>query len=62
MKFPIVDKVLIDALSEQFPDQVPELNDSDREVWAKVGEQRVIRFLKRNFEEQNENILNQKVT
>lgn len=61
MKNPLVDKHLLDSLTEQFPDRVPEMTDVDREVWAKVGEQRVIRFLKRLFEEQNENILNQKV-
>lgn len=58
----IIEKHLIDALTEQFPNRVPEISDTDREVWAKVGEQRVIDFLKRVYEEQNENILEQKVT
>ena len=62
MQFPPIDKVLLDTLRRQFPDQVPEITDSDREVGAKIGEQRVIRFLARVFEEQTENILNQKVT
>jgi hypothetical protein len=62
MQFPPIDKVLLDTLRTQFPDQVPEITDSDREVGAKIGEQRVIRFLARVFEEQTENILTQKVT
>lgn len=62
MTYPPIDKVLLDTLTKQFPNTVPDISDSDREVWAKVGEQRVIRFLMRVFEEQTENIMNQKVT
>lgn len=62
MNFPPVPKDLLDNLTKHFPNQVPEITDVDREVWAKVGEQRVIRFLAKKFEEQNENILEHKVT
>lgn len=62
MDFPPLNKVFLDTLTKQFPNQVPDISDSDREVWCKVGEQRVISFLVRVFEEQTENILNQKVT
>lgn len=61
MKKPIIDKPLLDYLSEMFPDQVPDMHDSDREVGAKIGAQRVIRHLKGIYEEQNENILTQEV-
>lgn len=58
---PNIEKALIDYLSEQFPDQVPNITDSDREVGAKIGEQRIIRHLKGIYEEQNENIITQEV-
>jgi hypothetical protein len=59
---PIIDLELLKHLVELFPDQVPNISDSDREVGAKIGEQRVIRYLKNLFEEQNENILTREVT
>jgi hypothetical protein len=61
MKKPIIEEQLLQYLSEMFPDQVPNINDHDREVWAQVGVQRVIRHLKGIYEEQNENILTREV-
>jgi hypothetical protein len=36
---------LIAELDTLFPDRCPDLADSEREVWAKAGERRVISFL-----------------
>jgi hypothetical protein len=59
---PNIEKALLEHLSEQFPDQVPDISLSEREVWARVGEQRIVRYLKMIYEEQNENILTREVT
>lgn len=53
-QFPFVPPELVRALQEAFPDRVPELADSDREVWVKVGHQKVVRFLAKKVEEQEE--------
>lgn len=52
---------LLDALIKQFPDQCPDVTTPVDEVRARAGEQRVIRFLRRMFEEQNDNILTREV-
>lgn len=36
---------LIKELDKLFPERSPSLTDSEREVWAKAGERRVIQFL-----------------
>lgn len=56
-QFPAIPEDLLKALAERFPDRCPEMSATDREVWASVGAQQVVRFLKRTFEEQNESIL-----
>lgn len=48
---------LLEALEEMYPERCPEPSWSDREIWIRVGERRVVRNLRRLFEEQNENIL-----
>lgn len=59
--FPPVSLELLNALKERFPDQVPNVTDSDRTIWTKVGNVQVIRFLQEQFKEQTENILTPKV-
>jgi len=60
--FPPISRELITALEAAFPDQVPSISDTDRQIWFKAGQVQVVRFLKEKLREQNENILNQKVT
>lgn len=55
--FPAVSDSLIAALRVLFVDQLPDLAISDRELWAKVGEQRVIKFLAAKAKEQATNVL-----
>ena len=62
MEFPVVHKDLLDALERQFPDRSPNPSDTDRQIWMKVGNVQVIRFLRSKFEEQNENVLETQVT
>lgn len=48
---------LLNELDRRFPDKCPDIRDSEREIWIKKGERRLVEFLKVVFEEQNENIL-----
>jgi len=57
VKLPVISEDLLKALDKQFPERCPEPSWSDREVWMRVGERRVVRFLKRVFDQQNENVL-----
>ena len=55
-----VPKDLLDELDERFPDQCPSIQDSEREIWMKAGRRDVIRMLIKQFELQNENVLDEK--
>jgi len=56
-QFPPIPKPLLDELNKRYPERSAELDWSDREVWVRAGERRVIRFLNEMFKRQNENIL-----
>jgi hypothetical protein len=45
-RLPPVDPLLVEWLERNYPNKVPGIEDSDREVWAKVGEQRIITQLR----------------
>ena len=53
-----VPTALLEELEQRFPDQCPSKEDTNREVWIKVGQVEVIRFLRKQHELQNRNILN----
>jgi len=59
---PIIKPELLEYLAEMFPDQVPAPEATEREIWMAVGAVRVCRHLALLYEQQNENILNRKVT
>lgn len=44
--FPRIPVDLLEALEERFPVQLPDLSTSDRAIWASVGRQQVIGFLR----------------
>ena len=54
-------KELLDYLDKQFPNQSPNINDKDREVWFKSGQASVVKHLKQLLDEQNKNILNNNI-
>ena len=56
-QLPVIPKDLLDALEHRFPERCPEPEWSDREIWMRVGERRVIRLLRRAYEQQQENVL-----
>ena len=55
--FPPIPKPLMDKLDEMYPERCPESNQSDRDIWIKVGERKVIRKLLAEFKSQNETTL-----
>ncbi len=55
--FPSIPEALLTELNARYPERSPELEWSDREIWLRAGERRVIRFLNEMFKRQNENIL-----
>lgn len=56
---PPIPENLLNFLDKAFPEKCPDLDAPDREVWARAGERRVVRFLKRQFALQNEKGQNQ---
>ncbi len=55
--FPIIPKPLLDELNERYPERSAESEWTDRDIWIKSGERRVVRFLNEMYKRQNENIL-----
>ena len=54
---PIVIQELLEYLLERYPDRVPNVDETDRQIWQSVGAVGVVRHLQSIFEEQNANIL-----
>lgn len=54
---PRIPNGLIEILERNFPDRVPSINASEREIWSSHGAVQVIRFIKSIKEEQDGNIL-----
>lgn len=55
--FPFLPEDLIDELNRRYPERTPESEWAEREIWIRVGERRVIRFLNEMYARQNENLL-----
>lgn len=51
--FPPVPLALIEELEQRFRDRVPEKVPTPSEVGVLVGQQQVVRFLRREFDKQN---------
>ena len=54
--FPPIDERLVAALAAQFPDQAPDLDQTEKEVWFKAGQVSVLRWLTSVLEEQQEGV------
>jgi len=52
-RFPEVPEGLLKALEAAFPDRLPDHVPSIDDVGVRVGQQRVIRLLRRHYNEQN---------
>lgn len=53
-----IPEALLEELEKRFPDQCPSIEDSERMIWLKAGRVDVLRFLRKQYELQNRNILN----
>jgi len=49
---PPISERLVAVLATKFPDQAPDLDCPDREVWFKAGQVSVVRWLASKLEEQ----------
>jgi hypothetical protein len=59
--FPHIPKELIEELDNRFPERCPDPLWTDREIWIKAGERRLVKFLLAHYERQNSNILEKKL-
>ena len=53
---PVIDEKVIDLLAEQFPDQAPSMDLTDKEVWFRAGQVSVVRWLKKRRDDQKEGL------
>lgn len=56
-KLPVITKELLDALDELFPEKTPEINMEPKEMYFKIGQRSVVRFLHEKQKQQSENIM-----
>ena len=56
-QLPFIPTDLLNELNRRYPERTPEADWSERDVWIRVGERRVIRFLNEQAKRQNENLL-----
>ncbi len=55
-QFPTIPQPLLDELNQRYPERSAELSWSDREIWIKAGERRVVRFLNEQFKHQGHKV------
>jgi len=59
-KLPVITKELLEALDELFPERTPEINMEPKEMYFRIGQRSVVRFLHQAHKNQSENILEKK--
>jgi hypothetical protein len=57
LPIPPLSQDLLKALNERFPDRCPNPTDTEREIWMKAGERRLVEFLLTQKRQQDNNIL-----
>ena len=55
---PFIAPELMAELNRRFPHRCPDPKDSEREIWMKAGERRMLDYLQAVSEAQQEDILN----
>jgi len=53
--FPHLSKTLVTRLEAIFPDSCPTLGMKDREIWYRCGQVDIVRYLRCEYERQQEN-------
>ena len=56
-KFPLVSKELLEELEKRFPDRLPDYEESIDSLRFRTGQVSVIRLLRKQFDQQNLNVL-----
>lgn len=51
---PVIDAKVISLLAEQFPDQAPSMDLTEKEVWFRAGQVSVVRWLKKRLDDQQQ--------
>mgnify|MGYP001028603678 FL=1 len=59
-KLPVITNELLEALDELFPEKTPEINMEPKEMYFRIGQRSVVRFLHQKQKEQSENIMEKK--
>jgi hypothetical protein len=54
--WPAIDEALITMLDRLIPERSPGMEDTDREIWFKVGQRQVVRMLRAIYDEQQQDI------
>ena len=57
---PDLSRRLLERLDELYPDKCPDPSDSERDIWIKTGQRKVVNFLRDVYDEQNETIISTK--
>lgn len=60
-KFPTIPHDLMEELEKRFPEMTPPLTMSLEEIRWKGGQRSVVRFLRSQYDRQNETVINQQV-
>lgn len=60
IKLPVITKELLEALDGLFPERTPEINMEPKEMYFRIGQRSVVRFLHAEAKKQSENILEKK--
>jgi hypothetical protein len=60
-RLPFVDAALVEYVTTLFPNRVPAIDATDREIWASVGAQRVVAKLRSLAAMHSNNILNRDI-
>jgi len=54
MEIPLLSMDLINVLDQRFPDRCADPTDTERAIWIKVGQRKVVSFLLAQVKEQEE--------
>lgn len=57
VNLPVISKELLENLESRFPDRAPDIKDDIDTIRFRSGQVSVVRFLRHQFELQNQNIL-----
>ena len=56
-KLPVITNELLEALDVLFPEKTPEINMEPKEMYYRIGQRSVVRFLHEKLKQQSENIM-----